>query len=143
MIPKITQERPNISERFWCSVCGRALPAPGQGTVAYPKDPWKFCPGCGEPIEYEKAEHFQWREQNCVRCGQALVYQVQCNSPYFVATSAYVGAPLCNNCLEEHCMQTNCLQCDIGEWPNCRYSNIKRQGMQKAREEGATNVWTE
>ena len=52
----------------------------------------------------------------------------------------YVGAPLCNNCLEEHCMQTNCRQCDIGEWPNCRYSNVKRQRIQKAREEGTTNA---
>lgn len=140
MIPKITQERPNIIERYWCSTCGRALPAPGQGTVAFPKDPWKFCLGCGEPIEYEKAEHVQWREQNCTMCGQPLVYQVQCDSPYFVATSAYVGAPLCNSCLEEHCMQTNCLQCDVGEWPNCHNSNIKRQGMQKSKEERTTNA---
>lgn len=60
MIPKITQDAPNIVPRYWCSTCGRSLPAPDQHD-----DQWRFCPRCGEPIEYEKAEPVQWREQNC------------------------------------------------------------------------------
>ena len=69
MIPKITQEAPNIVQRYWCSTCGRSLPAPDQHD-----DQWRFCPRCGEPIEYEKAEPVQWREQNCEKCnvGQLL-----------------------------------------------------------------------
>ena len=58
MIPKITQDAPNIVPRYWCSTCGRSLPAPDQHD-----DQWRFCPRCGEPIEYEKAEPVQWREQ--------------------------------------------------------------------------------
>ena len=57
MIPKITQDAPNIVQRYWCSTCGRSLPAPDQHD-----DQWRFCPRCGEPIEYEKAEPVQWRE---------------------------------------------------------------------------------
>ena len=47
---------------------------------------------------------------------------------------------LCRDCLEEHCVQTNCLQCDIGNWPGCRYADIKRQGLQKAKEGGENDV---
>lgn len=28
MIPKITQERPNIAPKYWCGTCGHALPPP-------------------------------------------------------------------------------------------------------------------
>ena len=55
MIPKITQDAPNIVPRYWCSTCGRSLPAPDQHD-----DQWRFCPRCGEPIEYEKAEPVQF-----------------------------------------------------------------------------------
>ena len=109
MIPKITQEAPNIVPRYWCSTCGRSLPAPDQHD-----DQWRFCPRCGEP----------------------LIQLVQDRRPFFRANYEYVGASLCRDCLEEHCVQTNCLQCDIGNWPGCRYADIKRQGLQKAKEGG-------
>lgn len=54
--------------------------------------------------------------------------------------SGQIRLKLGNNCLEEHCVQTNCLQCEIGNWPNCRYADIKRQGLQKAKERGTTNA---
>ena len=38
MIPKITQDAPNIVQRYWCSTCGRSLPAPDQHD-----DQWRFC----------------------------------------------------------------------------------------------------
>ena len=140
MIPKITQAAPNISEQYWCSTCGRNLPSPNQNAGSGSEDPWRFCPGCGEPIEYEKAEPVHWQEQDCVKCGCALIRLVRCNTPFFHVKYEYVGAPLCRNCLEEHCVQTNCLQCEIGNWPNCRYADIKRQGLQKAKERGTTNA---
>ena len=138
MIPKITQEAPNIAERYWCSACGRPLPAPVPNSTD--GDPWRFCPSCGEPIEYEKAEPVQWREQNCDKCGRPLIQPVQGLIPFFQAKYEYVGASLCRDCLEEHCVQTNCLQCDIGNWPDCRYADIKRQGLQKAKEGGEDDV---
>lgn len=53
MIPKVTQDGPNIIPRYWCSVCGKSLPkdsAANRETSA-----WQFCPICGSPIEWEKA----------------------------------------------------------------------------------------
>ena len=93
MIPKITQDAPNIVQRYWCSTCGRPL-----------------------------------------------IQLVQDRRPFFRANYEYVGASLCRDCLEEHCVQTNCLQCDLGNWPGCRYADIKRQGLQKAKEGGEDGV---
>lgn len=131
MIPKITQDGPNIVERYWCGTCGCALPAPDQDKAEAGKDAWRFCPICGEPIEYEKAQHVQWREQNCEYCGRPLVRKIPTGPRYFTSTEDYVGAPLCRQCLEEHCLQTNCVQCEIGKWPNCRYSYIKSSGLKR------------
>lgn len=128
MIPKITQAAPNISEQYWCSTCGRNLPSPNQNAGSGSEDPWRFCPGCGEPIEYEKAEPVHWQEQDCVKCGCALIRLVRCNTPFFQAKYEYVGAPLCRNCLEEHCVQTNCLAVrnrKLAKLPLCRHQTAR------------------
>ena len=127
MIPKITQKGPNIVERYWCGHCGAGLPNPCQFQGDAPKEAWKFCPMCGEPIEYDKAEPVQWTEQNCARCSSWLIMKKGDSSgSYFIASSDYVGGSICRTCMEEHCAQTNCLQCEIGKWPDCPYSWIKK-----------------
>lgn len=131
MIPRITQDGPNIIERYWCGTCGCALPAPIQDKAEDSKKAWRFCPVCGEPIEYEKAQHVQWREQNCEHCGRPLIRKIPTGPQFFISTEDYVGASLCRRCLEEYCLQTNCVQCEIGKWPNCRYSYIKSSGLQR------------
>ena len=143
MIPKITQHAPNIVERYWCADCGRSLPAPDGTAMGVKSDPWRYCPGCGAPIEYDKAKHVQWKEQKCTGCGRPLIYLAGAGAPYFLTTFDFVaGTTLCRNCLEEHCVQANCLQCDIGQWPDCRYAYIKQCGMEKAvksEEDGESN----
>lgn len=57
MIPKITQEAPNLVQRYWCSTCGPVPAGPDQHD-----DQWRFCPKVRGAIEYEKAEPVQWRE---------------------------------------------------------------------------------
>ncbi|WP_313530578.1 hypothetical protein [Anaerotignum sp.] len=54
MIPKVTQDAPNILKRYWCSHCGRHLFPNGcnSESVGY-----AYCPGCGQPIEWDKAVH--------------------------------------------------------------------------------------
>ena len=130
MIPKITQKGPNIVEQYWCGHCGAGLPNPRQFQGDAPKKNWKFCPMCGEPIEYDKAEPVQWAEQNCARCGSWMIMK-KGDGPesYFLASSDYVGGPICRTCMEEHCTQTNCLQCEIGKWPDCPYSWIKKYAL--------------
>lgn len=141
MIPKITQDAPNIVERYWCADCGHSLPNPKADVTGIKSDPWRFCPGCGAFIEYDKAEQVHWSEQSCIACGRSLIYRVKADNPYFMTTFDFVaGSPLCRSCLEEHCVQTNCLQCDIGNWPDCRYAYIKRHGLQKAEGDGGSDA---
>mgnify|MGYP001032069184 CR=1 FL=1 len=132
MIPKITQKGPSIMEQYWCGHCGAGLPNPCQfrGNVS-PKT-WNFCPICGEPIEYDKAEHVQWSEQNCERCDSWLIMK-RGDGPrsYFIANCNYVGARICRTCMEEHCVQTNCLQCEIGKWPDCPYDWVKKSALKR------------
>lgn len=134
MIPKITQERPNVLPKYWCGTCGSELPPPEGPEKGGMKTPWKFCAICGEAIEYDKVKPVRWVEQDCDHCGHPLIRKSLDTSflPYFTATPDYVGASLCRNCMEDHCVQTNCLQCRIGRWPDCPYDYIKQQGMQKS-----------
>ena len=130
MIPEITQDAPGSAEQFWCASCGAPLPAPDR--TAMP--PRQCCPSCGEPAEYEKAVHVIWRKRECAHCGRLLSYRANTKFSIFVTTLDYVrGVSLCRDCLEEHCAQTNCLQCDIGQWPNCRYAFIKQHVTQSSK----------
>lgn len=118
-------------EQYWCGHCGAGLPNPSQFRGKVPKETWKYCPICGEPIEYNKAEHAQWSEQNCERCGSWLIMKMGSgDSSYFMASSDYVGAPICRVCMEEHCGQTNCFQCEIGQQPDCPYAWIKKSVLE-------------
>lgn len=80
-------------------------------------------------------------EQNCERCGRPLIRKSPADMapPDFIASPDYVGTSLCRNCMEEHCVQTNCLQCEIGHWPNCPYTYIKRLGLEKHADGAANN----
>lgn len=118
-------------EQYWCGHCGAGLPNPSQFRGKVSKETWKYCPICGEPIEYDKAEHVQWSEQNCERCGSWLIMKKGDSSgSYFIASSDYVGAPICRVCMEEHCGQTNCFQCEIGQQPDCPYAWIKKSVLE-------------
>ena len=131
MIPKITQKRPNIVARYWCGTCGAGLPDPYSAGADLHRTSWKYCPICGEPIEYDKATPAQWSEQNCERCGSWLIMEMGSgDNSYFIASSDYVGAPICRVCMEEHCRQTNCFQCEIGQQPDCPYAWIKKSVLE-------------
>lgn len=134
MIPKLTQARPNVLPNYWCGTCGGKLPPPEGPENTGQRRPWHFCPICGECIEYEMAEPVQWKELDCIRCGQPLIHRSALASmpPHYIAAPEYVGTSLCSSCMEEHCLQTNCLQCEVGQWPNCPYAYIKQRGMARS-----------
>lgn len=118
-------------EQYWCGHCGAGLPNPSQFRGKVSKETWKYCPICGEPIEYDKAEHVQWSEQNCERCGSWLIMKKGDGpGPYFIASSDYVGTQICRTCMEEHCGQTNCFQCEISQQPDCPYAWIKKSVLE-------------
>lgn len=128
MTPNITQEGPNILEQYWCENCGTGLPPPYQLRGEEYKPTWKFCPICGEAIEYERTKPVQWAELNCERCGGNLIMEIQ-DEPksQYIASSNYIGGSICRCCMEEHCAQTNCLQCEVGKHPDCLYTRIKKK----------------
>lgn len=65
---------------------------------------------------------------NCEVCGCWLVDEHPDCPGMFYASSDYVGTNLCYDCMSEHCSQTNCLGCEIGSYPNCKYAYLKKNG---------------
>ena len=131
MIPKITQSSPNIVERYWCGTCGASLSDPYYTIINPQGSRWKYCPFCGELIEYDKATPVQWAEKNCELCNRWMIKKMESGPrSYFIDSGDYVGASICRSCMEEHCAQTNCLQCEIGRQPDCPYSLIKKWAVQ-------------
>lgn len=123
----MTQQGPNIIEQYWCENCGYGLPNPSWFRGDVHKPAWKFCPICGEAIQYDMAQPVQRAALDCERCGCSLIKEVQVRpNPQYAVSHDYVGGPVCRRCMEEHCAQTNCLQCEVGKYPNCPYTWIKK-----------------
>ena len=61
MVPKVTKSAPNVAAVYHCSVCGELL----RETKLFTREPsgWKFCPICGEPIEWDKAKKPQTKAE--------------------------------------------------------------------------------
>lgn len=68
------------------------------------------------------------REINCKVCGSWLIHEHPDCPGMFYASSDYIGADLCHDCMSDHCAQTNCLGCKIGSYPNCKYAYLKKNG---------------
>ncbi len=120
MIPKVTQDAPNIREQYWCAACGRYLLPNGRD----PEAPgYAFCPGCGQPIEWEKAEQVQWKPMDCDTCGKPMLVK---RGGRVYSVGGYVGTTTCRSCMTEHCNSTNCLGCERGTYPDCRLFYLKR-----------------
>ncbi len=138
MIPKLTQDAPNILPRCWCGKCGALLRYPSLSSEN--EVIWRFCPMCGESIEYDKAESIHWEDKRCEWCGQKLFQVVPSLPGHYMASSDYIHGPICRSCLEEHCAQTSCLACKVGTWPSCRFMWLKSQaskGVPQSEQEGS------
>lgn len=55
---------------------------------------------------------------NCSVCGGWLV------SDGFVS-SDYIGTDVCMTCQATHCLNTDCLKCNVGKFPDCEYVQMK------------------
>lgn len=120
MIPHENQECPNMVTYYTCSNCGSTLNkgnSNGQGR-------WKFCPICGEPIEWDKAEQVIWEEKDCNVCGGWLVRFHPAG--FWYASSDYIGMDTCKTCWIEECLTTNCLGCKRGNYPDCKWLDLKK-----------------
>jgi hypothetical protein len=66
---------------------------------------------------------------HCSKCGCVLAWEIPCEDDS-ICSSAYVeGFSLCHDCLTEHCLNTSCLCCKLGKYPECMYIETKKYYM--------------
>lgn len=119
MIPIEHQEAPNIKSVYTCANCEKDL---FEGDNDHPR--WNFCPMCGQEIEWAKALKIVWKEKCCDICGCWLVKKHPAG--FWYASSDYIGMDTCRTCWLEQCLSTNCLNCKRGEYPNCKWLDLKK-----------------
>lgn len=119
MIPKVTQEAPNIIPRYWCAKCGRSLP---RGNSR--KECWSFCPTCGEPIEWDAAKMVEWKEKECKTCAAKLIRDTRLG---LVVTGQFNGTDYCDECMKAFCRDTDCRGCERGTYPKCKFGYLKQR----------------
>lgn len=61
---------------------------------------------------------------NCDVCGRPMIVDM---NGHMVAVGYYVGTTTCRSCMEEYCSQTNCMGCERGTYPDCKYQYLKRK----------------
>lgn len=68
----------------------------------------------------------------CKMCGEEL--GIRMTDGNIICRSSYVeDNDYCHECQVEHCMSTNCLACEIGEYPNCRHQGLKNAYLEAKR----------
>lgn len=65
----------------------------------------------------------------CKDCGCKLTNINSMGDVY--ASSHYNGTEYCDSCMIEHCVHTNCLGCERGEYPNCQFLDQKQCYMEE------------
>ena len=120
MIPSIQQERPNVIKRYYCSTCGTKL----QHSDGVNQASWRFCPMCGEQIEWDKATDVVWEEKSRDICGGWLIKKHPLG--FWYASSDYIGENACRTCWLEECCTTNCLACQRRHYPDCEWIHLKQ-----------------
>lgn len=88
-----------------------------------------YCADSDDPrtiVLYGRArESGEQREKSCVLCGTKMVWEHPDIPGLYMESSCYIGTDYCYDCMREHCQQTNCLACEIGEYPKCRHQGLK------------------
>jgi hypothetical protein len=68
--------------------------------------------------------------KNCKLCGGAMVWESPRVPGDFHASSSDIEDwPVCRDCMAEHCCHTNCLGCEYGTYPDCRFIEMKQLYM--------------
>lgn len=66
----------------------------------------------------------------CNICGGKVVWKSaisdSCGKPIYLKSSEYLDNwDTCRSCMSEHCTTTNCPECKIGKYPDCRFLYLK------------------
>lgn len=63
----------------------------------------------------------------CRICGCNMVWENPYAPGLYQESSCYLGDnwPICHDCMVEHCTHANCLACNYGKYPDCRFLKMK------------------
>jgi hypothetical protein len=50
-----------------------------------------------------------------------------------IMKSCYNGTDICDDCMLDHCLSTNCLGCKIGKYPECEHLSRKKFYLEEER----------
>jgi hypothetical protein len=68
--------------------------------------------------------------KNCELCGVKMVWENPYLPGHWQESSCEIEDwPICHDCMVEHCCRTNCLGCEYGKYPDCRFFDLKRHYM--------------
>ena len=68
--------------------------------------------------------------KNCKLCNTGMIFENPCVPGRFHESSCNIeGWPICHECMVEHCVNTNCLGCEYGKHPDCRFLSLKEYYM--------------
>ena len=59
----------------------------------------------------------------CKMCGNILGQLI---GDTIYLSSDYTGGKVCRSCMIEHCCTTNCLGCELGTYPDCKFLPMKK-----------------
>jgi hypothetical protein len=124
---------PSTAKESYCKACCHRLPQDQLLLPPSSPDRWRFCPYCGTPIVAGTHAPLEPGELHCKICNSWLGTIEENGNSY--ASSAYNGTDICDSCMIEHCLSTNCFACKIGEYPNCQFVDQKRFYLEEARKE--------
>lgn len=63
-------------------------------------------------------------QKHCSQCNAKTVWEDE-HGILLYSSDDLPGMHICRCCMEEHCNTTNCLQCDYGKYPDCKYRYLK------------------
>lgn len=68
----------------------------------------------------------------CKMCNREL--GVRMPDGGIICSSSYIeDNDYCHECQVEHCMNTNCLGCEMGTYPDCKHLYLKKHYMEEAK----------
>ena len=72
------------------------------------------------------------KTKNCRLCGGKMVWEHREMPGHYIESSCNIEDwPICHDCMAEHCCLANCLDCNYGKYPDCRFMELKQHYMSK------------
>jgi len=65
--------------------------------------------------------------KSCKVCGCKMVWENPLLRGHFHASSCNLEDwDICHDCMVDHCTDTDCLDCEVGKYPECRFLGLKK-----------------